>query len=427
MANDFDWADDIPMEYIETRDLEVGKEYIARNLLVRRLNGGESFDAEGKRFVVTNIRKHPYMVEVIWTDLDDEISREDWFSVLTAGDWEPVMSNKEINESDFDWTETVSSDPIQWVRPNITMDNVERDEDNWPTQYGDGSGEVWVDFERFNNNERIQILRNIDKHLGGIWIGEGSVADSKGVKEIMCTSNRKKGLLLHCGHEDNHFFSQENHVCCMGQTYQEFKDYEIEHGYTGQDFKERPIVDGGIFLEKENLTEGFYYKGVNPTVDLIVIRGDKVLLIQRDSKAEAEPGKWALPGGFHDTNAKEGEEWKDDKETSLEAAKREVKEETGLDVDSISGLNFEMVGVFEGGGRDPRDKEDAWTRSTVYMVHIPEDEGDDVKGMDDAQRAEWVPLSLVLSRKLAFDHHKIIEKALTMNESDAFSSLSLLT
>jgi hypothetical protein len=47
--------------------------------------------------------------------------------------------------------------------------------------------------------------------------------------------------------------------------------------------------------------------------------------------------------------------------------------------------------------------------------------------MDDAQRAEWVPLSLVLSRKLAFDHHKIIEKALTMNESDAFSNLGLLT
>jgi ADP-ribose pyrophosphatase YjhB (NUDIX family) len=211
--------------------------------------------------------------------------------------------DKNINESDFEWTDSVSSDPLQWVQPDITLDNV----------------------------------------------------------------------------------------------------------------------------EKENLTEGFYYKGVNPTVDLIVIRGDKVLLIQRDNNADAEPGKWALPGGFHDTNAKEGEEWKEDKESSLDAAKREVKEETGLDVDSISGLNFEMVGVYKGGGRDPRDKEDAWTRSTVYMVHIPEDEGHEVKGMDDAQRAEWVPLSLVLSRKLAFDHHKIIEKALTMNESDAFSNLGLLT
>jgi len=86
-----------------------------------------------------------------------------------------------------------------------------------------------------------------------------------------------------------------------------------------------------------------------------------------------------------------------------------------------------LVGVYEGGGRDSRDKEDAWTRSTVYMVHIPEDEGHDVKGMDDAQRAEWVPISKVLQHKLAFDHHKIIEKALTMNESDAFNTLGLLT
>jgi 8-oxo-dGTP pyrophosphatase MutT (NUDIX family) len=128
--------------------------------------------------------------------------------------------DKNINESDFEWTDSVSSDPLQWVQPDITLDNV----------------------------------------------------------------------------------------------------------------------------EKENLTEGFYYKGVNPTVDLIVIRGDKVLLIQRGDDSEVEAGKWALPGGFHDTNAKEGEEWKEDKESSLDAAKREVKEETGLDVDSISGLNFEMVG-----------------------------------------------------------------------------------
>ena len=61
------------------------------------------------------------------------------------------------------------------------------------------------------------------------------------------------------------------------------------------------------------------------------------------------------------------------------------------------------------------------------MVHIPEDEGHEVKGMDDAQKAEWVPISKVLQHRLAFDHHKIIEKALTMNESDAFSNLDLLT
>lgn len=326
--------------------------------------------------------------------------------------------NENVNESDFNWTNDIPDNPIHWEEPKLNLKTVGRDEYDWPIEEGNGEGEVWVDFERFSNDERIEIIKGIEEYLGTKLIiheDDGNI--------YSCTSNQKKGLIIHCGHEENHFFSQENHVCCMGQTYTDFMEMEREENPST---RERPRVDGGIFLNKK-LTEGFYYKGVNPTVDLIVIRGDKVLLIQRDNDAEAEPGKWALPGGFHDTNAKEGEEWKEDKESSLEAAKREVKEETGLDVDSISGLNFVMVGVFEGGGRDPRDKEDAWTRSTVYMVHIPEDEGQDVKGMDDAQRAEWVPIDKVLQHKLAFDHHKIIEKALTMNESDAFNDLGLLT
>ena len=333
--------------------------------------------------------------------------------------------NNNINESEFDWVDTVPNDPIKWNKPKITLDDVEMDEDGWPVEetHGDGEGEVWIDFERYNQTERMEILSNIEKHLGKSLIyNEGGAREDKVTKMRMCTSKNIKGILLHCGHEENHYFSQENHVCCMRENYQEFKEYEEIHSY--REFRERPIVDGGIFLYNTiNMNEGFYYKGVNPTVDLIVIRGDKVLLIKRSDDAEAEPGKWALPGGFHDTNAKKGEEWKDDKESSLEAAKREVKEETGLDVDRIEGLNFTLVGVFEGGGRDPRDREDSWTRSTVYMVHIPESEGDEVRGMDDAQRAEWVPLSLVLQRKLAFDHHKIIEKAIKMNESDAFNNL----
>lgn len=326
--------------------------------------------------------------------------------------------NKNVNESDFDWTNSISNNPVKWVEPKLTLDNVEKDEDGWPIEESNGDGEIWIDFERFSNDERIEIIEGIGKYLGSelkIYEDNGNI--------YSCTSNQKKGLILHCGHEETHFFSKENSVCCMSETYNEFMEME-RNGNPAT--TERPLVDGGLFLNK-NLTEGFYYKGVNPTVDLVVIRGNKVLLIQRGEDAEAEAGKWALPGGFHDTNAKKGEEWKEDKESSLDAAKREVKEETGLDVDSMGDLNFELVGVYEGGGRDPRDKEDAWTRSTVYMVHIPEDEGHEVKGMDDAQRAEWVPINKVLQHRLAFDHHKIIEKALTMNESDAFSNLGLLT
>jgi ADP-ribose pyrophosphatase YjhB (NUDIX family) len=371
----------------------------------------------------------PSQGSMLISTLREKIDNGQWERLGTFTEPRTSVYDSMLGESDdFGWVDTISDDPIKWKRPKVTLDNVEKDEDGWPVHYGDGEGEVWIDFEKYSNVERMEILRNIEKHLGKPLIFDiGGAREDNDTKIIMCTSNRNKAVLLHCGHEDNHFFSQENHVCCMNQNYQEFKTYEEEHG--DEPFRERPIVDGGIFLNKiGQLDEGFYYKGVNPTVDLIVIRGNKVLLIKRGEDSEAEPGKWALPGGFHDSNAKKGEEWKEDKESSLEAAKREVKEETGLDVDSIDGLNFQLVGVFEGGGRDPRDKEDSWTRSTVYMVHIPESEGDNVKGMDDAQRAEWVPLDLVLQRKLAFDHHKIIEKAIRMNESDAFNNLnSLLT
>jgi ADP-ribose pyrophosphatase YjhB (NUDIX family) len=408
MNENFDWAEEISptpyngVQFVSTTKRENIVYTITDNggpHVVISWNNGDSYGTFGRGEVEEHFRK---------------------------GNWAVV--NNDLKE-DFDWVNTISDDPIRWKKPKVTLDNVERDADDWPVHYGDGEGEVWIDFEKYTNQERIEIFHNIEKHLGTeLVIDSGSARESRDVKIIMCTANDKKGLLLHCGHEENHFFSQENHVCCMPETYQEFKEYEEENPYAlDMPFRDRPIVDGGIFLDKTStINEGFYYKGVNPTVDLIVIRGDKVLLIKRGDDVEAEPGKWALPGGFHDTNAKKGEEWRNDKESALEAAKREVKEETGLDVDRIDGLNFQLVGVFEGGGRDPRDKEDSWTRSTVYMVHIPESEGDDVRGMDDAQRAEWVPLSLVLQRKLAFDHHKIIEKGLQMNESDAFNNLDKL-
>ena len=53
------------------------------------------------------------------------------------------------------------------------------------------------------------------------------------------------------------------------------------------------------------------------SVDCVVFRGDEVLLIERGG--EPFKGDWALPGGFHDVG-----------EGLLEAAARELREETGL-------------------------------------------------------------------------------------------------
>ena len=72
------------------------------------------------------------------------------------------------------------------------------------------------------------------------------------------------------------------------------------------------------------------YIGPNPTADTILLRnvdGERqVLLIQRSVNASTEPGKWGIPGGFVDTEARPGNEWKPGFETIRHAAKREVKE-----------------------------------------------------------------------------------------------------
>lgn len=158
----------------------------------------------------------------------------------------------------------------------------------------------------------------------------------------------------------------------------------------------------------------FRYLGPNPTVDLVVTLGEKVLLVRRSQKSPAEPGKWALPGGFVDTCASRGMHWRPGKESAPAAAVRELREETGLHIRNLPDLESRMrfVGVFEGCGRDPRDSEKAWARSHAFKVDLlPSDNLDPhrVSAGDDASSAEWFPLNSLPN--LAFDHLRIIAKA----------------
>lgn len=153
-----------------------------------------------------------------------------------------------------------------------------------------------------------------------------------------------------------------------------------------------------------------WFRGPNPTVDAVVIRaGREILLVRRDMDAPAEPGKWSLPGGFVATSARRGATWVRDRETDEEGCARELREETGLSIDPSA---LVRIGVYEGGGRDPRDGEASWSRSTAFLVRL----GDDptlVAGGDDAADARWFPLD-ALPRELAFDHARIIADALAL-------------
>ncbi|HLW05941.1 MAG TPA: NUDIX hydrolase [Marinilabiliaceae bacterium] len=133
------------------------------------------------------------------------------------------------------------------------------------------------------------------------------------------------------------------------------------------------------------------YPRPSVTVDMIIcawVEDDrKILLIKR--AAEPFKNRWALPGGFVDKN-----------EDLIDAAHRELKEETGL-----HGLELKQLGAFGKPGRDPRGHTISIVFGAVVHETIP------AIAADDADEARWFSLkSLPL---LAFDHDEIISKVLS--------------
>lgn len=164
-----------------------------------------------------------------------------------------------------------------------------------------------------------------------------------------------------------------------------------------------------------------YYWGANPTVDLVIINHEnKILLIKRSEKSEACPSMWALPGGFVDSLTDPSVDKKDRKfiegaETPEQAALREVKEETNLTLENVV---ISPVGIYEGNNRDPRDTEQAWSKSHAFFYRIPQEvfeaQKEHIRGLDDAEDVDWVSMDEIKNMQLAFDHNTIINDSLNL-------------
>lgn len=134
-----------------------------------------------------------------------------------------------------------------------------------------------------------------------------------------------------------------------------------------------------------------------PTANLVIftIREQRlhVLLVMRGTKPYR--GRLALPGGF----VRPGESLED-------AAKRELREETGLDGSRIL---LQQVHTYSHPDRDPRGRV-VTTAFLAIAPNLPQ-----ATGGTDAYRADWVEVETSLWKdpgRLAFDHAVILQQAL---------------
>jgi len=117
-----------------------------------------------------------------------------------------------------------------------------------------------------------------------------------------------------------------------------------------------------------------------PTVDIIIEFEGGIVLIQRKNP----PHGWALPGGFVDYS-----------ESLEEAAVREAKEETGLNVTLTRQFH-----TYSDPDRDPR-------QHTITTVYIGKGEGTPKAGDDASNMGVFAVHEL--PQEMAFDHKQILK------------------
>ena len=164
--------------------------------------------------------------------------------------------------------------------------------------------------------------------------------------------------------------------------------------WTSSDAYQQLVREFQFIQEYKKGWENTPYPPTFTTVDCVVIQSGHVLLINR--KASPGEGLFALPGGFINQQ-----------ETLLDAAIRELREETKLKVPTpvLKGcLKHEKV--FDKPDRSLRGR----TITYAYTFLLPPGQLSQVKGGDDASSAKWIPIDDVLEMEefLFEDHIDII-------------------
>ena len=139
------------------------------------------------------------------------------------------------------------------------------------------------------------------------------------------------------------------------------------------------VLDGTERLACSNTDCDFiYYQNPVPAAGAIIVENNKVLLVKRAHPPRI--GDWCIPAGYMEWN-----------EHPTQTAIRELKEETGLDV--------ELTDFFEvySGDDDPRS-------NAVLLLYLAKPIGGKLEAMDDALEVAYFDFDR-LPENLAFEAH----------------------
>lgn len=173
--------------------------------------------------------------------------------------------------------------------------------------------------------------------------------------------------------------------------------YALLKGMESTDFYHTLAGEHQYILDYKQQWNSAPYPVIFVTTDAVVIQSGHVLVIRR----RAEPGKglWALPGGFVNAYT----------DVSVESAMlRELREETGIKVPApVLRGNISATRVFDAIDRSERGR----VITHAFKITLPDGPLPRVKGMDDADKARWVPISEIRSDQCFEDHFDIIQWA----------------
>ena len=171
--------------------------------------------------------------------------------------------------------------------------------------------------------------------------------------------------------------------------------HDFLRAWSMRDEFDQLVAEHHFLSQYKKAWEDAPYSPTFVTVDTVVVQSGHVLLVRR----RANPGKglYAIPGGF--LNPEERIE---------DGAIRELREETKIKVPGpVLRGSIKSREVFDHPERSLRGR----TITNAFLIELPPGPLPKVKGSDDADKAKWVPLSVLnkMEDQLFEDHYHIIQ------------------